>query len=84
VLFGAKEEWTKDYEYVGSFLRRKVGQLQGYEVFPKKFRGFVVRNLSIMNQFGRVRWEGKTDVRNIDFEGGGLTIGECSVECRIP
>lgn len=30
LLLGKKEEWTKDYCYVGSLLRRKITMPEGY------------------------------------------------------
>jgi hypothetical protein len=38
--------------------RRKISLPKNYSYMPSKFSGFMVKNLSIMNEYGSISWPG--------------------------
>jgi hypothetical protein len=43
-----------------------------------------VENFTVENQFGKIVWEGKTNLENVDFKKKKINIYEYEIECTIP
>lgn len=58
------------HEYIikGTLLQNKINAKKSYDYVYDSLEGWEIKNLTVVNKFGRIQWPGIINIKGVDFE----------------